>query len=101
MVPNEADAAAIARGEAAAVRLGCGACHVLPGIEWPRGRVGPDLAGFGRRATIAGSVPNRPATLARFVRDAPRFVPEGAMPAVPMSDREARDLAAWLQSLRD
>lgn len=101
IAPNEAETAAIARGAAAAERLGCGACHELPGVDWPRGAVGGDLEGFGRRAMIAGRLPNRPAELAAFVRDAPRFAPRGAMPAVPMSDAEARDIAAWLHSGRD
>lgn len=96
-----AEDAAIARGKAAAERLGCGACHDMPGIDWPEGRTGPSLAGFGDRALIAGSLPNRTARLAEFVRDAPALVPESGMPAVLMQDGEARDIAAWLSSLRD
>lgn len=96
-----AEDAAIERGKAAAERLGCGACHDMPGIDWPKGRTGPSLAGFGDRALIAGSLPNRTARLAEFVRDAPALVPESGMPAVPMQDGEARDIAAWLSSLRD
>jgi cytochrome c1 len=92
---------AIARGEAAAERLGCGACHMMPGVEWPQGRVGPPLAAFGDRALIAGELPNQPALLAAFVRDAPSLMPETTMPAIPMSERDARDIAAWLSSLHD
>jgi len=98
--PNQADAQAVMRGRAAAQRLGCGACHALPGIDWPQGRVGPDLAGYGARAMIAGRLPNRPETLAAFVRDAPAHVPGTAMPAIPMRKVDAGDIAAWLQSLR-
>lgn len=97
--PNPAEGAAIERGRQAAMRLGCGACHTMPEIDWPQGKVGPSLAGFGDRALIAGRVPNKPEELAKFVRDAPSLVPGTAMPAVAMSDTEARDLAAWLQSL--
>lgn len=97
--PNEADTRAIARGKDAAERLGCGACHTMPGIVWPRGNVGPNLADFGDRALIAGKFPNRPELLAKFVRHAPSLVPGTAMPAIPMHDEEARDIAAWLQSL--
>ena len=96
-----ADPDAIARGKAAAYRLGCGACHAMPGIDWPQGRVGPPLAGFGDRALIAGELPNRPAPLARFVRDAPALIPGPTMPAIAMSERDARDIAAWLSSLHD
>lgn len=101
IAPNAVDASAAARGKAAAERLGCGACHAMPGVGWPQGRVGPALAGFGERALIAGRVPNRPDALARFVRDAPSLAPGSAMPPIAMSDAEARDIAAWLHSLRD
>lgn len=97
--PNEAPADSVARGRDAAVRLGCGVCHVMPGIDWPKGSVGPSLEGFADRGLIAGRLPNRPDTLARFVRDAPSLVPGTAMPAIPMTDRDAADTAAWLGSL--
>jgi cytochrome c2 len=90
------DRTAIARGRAAAERLGCGACHSLPGVDWPKGRVGPPLEGFASQAMIAGRLPNRPDILARFVRDAPSIVPGTAMPAIPMREADARDVAAWL-----
>ena len=101
VAPPLADTAAIARGKAAAGRLGCGACHDMPGIDWPKGTAGPPLRGFGRRGLIAGRLPNDPPRLAAFVSDAPAEVPGSAMPAMPMSAREARDIAAWLQSLRE
>lgn len=91
----------IVRGEAAARRLGCGACHDMPGVNWPKGKVGPPLEHFGERALIAGAVPNEPALLAKFLRDAPAIVPTSAMPAIPMSDTDADDIAAWLGSLRE
>lgn len=97
--PGQADATLISDGKLAAERLGCGTCHDLPGVKWPRGQVGPALEGFGDRAMIAGRLPNRPETLARFVRDAPSLIPATAMPAIPMTDEEATAIAAWLQSL--
>jgi mono/diheme cytochrome c family protein len=89
-----------ARGREIAAALGCGACHVIPGISGARGLVGPPLGGFGSRSFIAGIVPNRPAVLARFVRDAPAIAPETAMPALPLSEADARHVAAWLYTLR-
>lgn len=90
----------IARGKQAAERFGCGACHTLPGVAWPKGRVGPSLEQFGSRAMIAGRLPNRPDTLARFVRDAPSLAPGTAMPAIPMPEADAHDIAAWLNAAR-
>lgn len=101
VAPPLSDSAAIARGEAAAGRLGCGACHDIPGIDWPKGHTGPPLAGFGNRGLVAGRLPNNIPQLAAFVRDAPAAVPGSGMPAIPMDASEARDIAAWLQSLRD
>lgn len=88
------------RGRQAVASIGCGVCHVIPGIAGARGRVGPPLDAFGTRAFIAGRVPNRPAELVRFVRDAPSVAPETAMPRLPLSDQQARDIAAYLYTLR-
>lgn len=85
-----------ANGRTVIERVGCAACHVVPGIRWPRGGVGPSLAGFAEQTLIAGRLPNRPEILAAFVRDAPAIVPGTAMPAMPISETEARDVAAYL-----
>lgn len=89
----QADARA---GLAAIERVGCGACHAIPGLAWPRGRAGPHLGGMAERALIAGRLPNRPEVLAAFVRNAPALTPQTAMPAMPLSKAEARDIAAYL-----
>ena len=81
------------RGRVAMERVGCGACHIVPGI-WPRGTTGPPLENFARRGMIAGKLPNRPDTLTAFLLD-----PSGtAMPRQPMTLAEATDLAAFLQA---
>jgi cytochrome c1 len=49
-----------------------------------------------QRALIAGRVPNEPELLAAFVRDAPSLVPETTMPAMPVSEQQSRDIAAYL-----
>ena len=85
-----------ARGREAAVGAGCGSCHVIPGIGWPQGTLGPPLDGFASRNLIAGTLPNRPEILAAYIRNAPALVPGSAMPAMPVSAAEARDIAAFL-----
>jgi mono/diheme cytochrome c family protein len=87
------------RGKRAIERAGCGACHTIPGIDWPQGRTAPALGGLEGRALIAGRLPNRPDVVAAFVRDAPALVPDSAMPAMPLSEREARDVAAYLYAI--
>jgi cytochrome c1 len=37
--------------------------------------------------------------LAAFVRDAPSLVPGTAMPAMPLTEAEARDVAAYLMAI--
>jgi cytochrome c2 len=91
-----ADAAA---GRAVVERVGCATCHDFPDIGWPRGAVGPALDGFAGQALIVGRIPNRPDLLAAFVRDAPAIVPGAAMPTMPITEEEARDVAAYLYTL--
>jgi len=88
------------RGREVVARIGCGVCHTVPGIAGARGRVGPPLDGFAARSFIAGQIPNRPDLLMRFVRDAPSLAPATAMPDLPLSEAEARDVAAFLLTLR-
>ena len=85
-----------ANGKAAIDRAGCGSCHSIPGIAWPQGTVGPQLGGLADRALIAGRLPNRPDLLAVYIRNAPSLVPGSAMPAMPVSEADARDIAAYL-----
>jgi cytochrome c1 len=87
------------RGRAALAELECGVCHVIPGVSGPRSHVGPPLAGFAHSVYVAGRFPNTPDVLARWVRDAPALAPETAMPAVAMSETQARDIAAYLLTL--
>lgn len=92
--------ASAVRGKAAIERVGCAACHSIPGVRWPVGAVGPSLEGFADQALIAGRLPNRPDLLAAFVRDAPAVLPGTTMPAMPLSEAEARDVAAYLYGRR-
>ncbi len=86
-------------GEQAVVRGACGSCHLIPGVPLADGMAGPSLANLGRRAMIGGVLPNTPANLALWMRDPQRFAPGGAMPPTPMSEVEAREAAAYLETL--
>lgn len=96
----------VAQGDAAEglrviERAGCAACHAIPGVRWPEGRTGGSLAGVGSRPLIAGRLPNQPGVMADFVRDAPALLPDTAMPPMPLTPAEARDVAAYLYTLDD
>jgi cytochrome c1 len=84
------------RGRQSILNVGCGACHTIPGIRWPQGMSAPALNGMAERALIAGRVPNDPETLSAFIRDAPSVMPGATMPAMPLSEQESRDIAAYL-----
>lgn len=98
--PLEIAAGDADRGKAAIVRVGCIACHEIPGVRGRSGHVGPPLAGFAERAMIAGTIPNRADMLATFVRNAPSLVPQTGMPPLPLDAQEARDVATFLYTLR-
>lgn len=88
------------RGLKIITELGCAACHTIPGVEWPQGRVGPSLEHFPSQTLIAGTLPNRPDMLAAFLADAPSLVPGTGMPPIAMSSRDAQDAAAYLYAIR-
>ena len=87
-------------GRAIVGRVGCGACHVIPGVPGARGSVGPSLEGFAARGYIGGVQPNTPAVLVAWLRDPPAFSPRTAMPPQPLDEREALQVAAFLYTLK-
>jgi cytochrome c1 len=89
-----------AAGSTAITEVACGVCHVIPGVAGATGIVGPSLAGFGQRQLIGGVAPNQPDVLIRWVRNAPSIAPSTGMPELPLSEAQARDIAAYLLTLR-
>lgn len=87
------------RGQAIVARVGCGACHLIPGVVGAVGRVGPPLRGFAARAYVGGVAANRPDQLARWLIDPRALSPGTAMPALGLRPDEARDIAAFLYTL--
>ena len=89
-----------ANAPALMVRNGCAGCHVISGVPGAAGRTGPELAGLDRQKFIAGTVPNNPENLVRWIREARRFDPHTAMPSTLVSEADARDMAAYLYAIR-
>jgi cytochrome c len=88
------------RAPALLIRYGCAGCHTIPGVPAATGQVGPALAGFGRRVYIGGTVTNNPNRLIDWLVDPRRLDAKSAMPATGISGAEARDVAAYLYTLR-
>lgn len=95
--PGRGDAA---RGRAALHQYACGTCHRIPGITGAHAPVGPPLDGIGTRRFIAGLLPNSPENMVRWLRAPRELNPRTAMPDLGITERDARDIAAYLQSLR-
>ena len=88
----------VRRGAQVIAQFHCGSCHSIPGIRGAEGMVAPPLEHFSQRSFIAGELPNTPENLVRWVKDPPAVEPGTAMPALGLSDQQARDVAAYLYS---
>jgi cytochrome c len=79
---------------------GCAGCHTLPGASEPAGQVGPDLTQMARRVYVGGVLTNTPDNLVAYIVDPRSIDPKSAMPRTGISPDEARDVAAYLYSIR-
>jgi cytochrome c len=88
------------RGRALIRQYGCGSCHTVPGVSGADGLVGPPLTRFGARSYIAGELPNNADNLQRWIRSPRSVEPGTAMPELGVTELDARDIAAYLYTLR-
>jgi cytochrome c2 len=88
------------RGARLIHQFGCGSCHMIPGIEGADGLVGPPLEHIGERTIIAGLLPNTPENMQTWLMNPQAIVPGNAMPNMELNDNEAKDVAAYLYTLR-
>jgi len=79
---------------------GCGSCHSIPGVPGATGMVGPPMDHMASRMYIAGRLPNEPAAMVSWLRSPQHFEPATAMPEMGVSEADARDIAAYLYTLR-
>ena len=103
---GEADAAALTgggspkRGAELIRSYGCGACHSVPRVPGANATVGPNLQGIASRAYIAGVLPNVPNNMVRWIQNPQAVDQKTAMPNLNVSSRDARDIAAYLYTLK-
>jgi cytochrome c len=95
--PDHADAETGAR---LAWAYGCGTCHVIPGVVGADAEIGPPLSGWSRRSYIAGTLPNEPDELVRWIVDPQMVEPYTAMPDLGVTEGQARHIAAYLYTLQ-
>jgi putative membrane protein len=87
------------RGRDTMRTYGCATCHTIPGVDGAIGSVGPPLTQVARRSYVAGA-PNTPDRLVQFLRHPRRVRPGTPMPELGVTERDARDIAAYLYTLR-
>jgi cytochrome c2 len=88
------------RGRYVLLQYGCITCHDIPGVVGAAIPVGPPLDGMALRSFIGGVMPNSAENMVRWLLAPQQFVPDGAMPNLGVTERDARDMAAYLESLR-
>ena len=73
-------------------RYGCTACH--------EAYVAPPFDRMAARSYIAGRFPNIPIVMTEWIRHPQAMKPGTAMPDLGVSQRDARDMTAYLATLR-
>ena len=77
----------------------CVGCHTIKGVS--AGVLAPDLTHFGSRSMFAaGMWPTTPENVAEWVKDPQRLKPGVKMPALGLTDEQAKAVAAYLLGLK-
>jgi cytochrome c1 len=79
---------------------GCGSCHRIPGVAGAVASVGPPLDQFATRSSVAGTMPNTAINVIAWIEHPQRHHPGSLMPEMDVNETDARDIAAFLSTLR-
>ena len=90
----------VQRGRVAIRQYACPTCHLIPGITGANATVGPPLKGIAGRSYLGGVLRNTPDQMVAWLRNPQRFAPLSAMPDLGVTEADARDIAAYLYTLR-
>ena len=90
----------VSRGRTAIGKYGCGACHTIPGITQATATVGPPLTQIAVRQYLGGHLVNTPDNMMKWLQHPQQIDPKNAMPEMGITDQDARDIAAYLYTLR-
>jgi mono/diheme cytochrome c family protein len=74
----------------------CDTCHVIDGVVGPHSSTGPPLKHWSRRGYIAGTLPNTPANLERWIMAPQAVKPRTLMPALDVPPAAAQAMANYL-----
>ena len=88
------------RGHELITQYGCPSCHTIPGVKGPKGAVGPPLDKMAVRTLIGGKVQNTPQNMIAWLQNPQAFDPGSGMPNLNVKPDDARDITAYLFTLR-
>lgn len=88
------------RGQRLLNEYGCQSCHTIPGVLEANATVGPPLDDWADRHYIAGALPNTAENLIAWIRVPQSIEPGTVMPDMDVTEQDARDMAAYLFTLR-
>ncbi|HEV8658582.1 MAG TPA: c-type cytochrome [Thermoanaerobaculia bacterium] len=88
------------RGKQLIEQYGCQSCHVVPGVKGPKGVVGPSLDKMAVRTFIGGKVQNTSQNMTQWLQNPQAFDPGNAMPNLGVTPVDARDITAYLFTLK-
>lgn len=88
------------RGQRAIEKYGCGSCHAIPGVSGADSVVAPPLTSIGSRMYLAGHIQNTPENMMQWIRHPQQHEPKTVMPNMGVTESDARDIAAYLYTLR-
>jgi cytochrome c2 len=80
-------------------QYGCTTCHIIPGVDGT-GMIGPSLEHVATRPVIAQKIPNTPQSMAGYIQNPLASNPQNEMPNLGVKPDEARDIAAYLYTLK-
>jgi cytochrome c len=88
------------RGKQLIEQYGCNSCHIVPGIDGAKGMVGPSLEHVASRQIIAAKLPNSQPNMTAYIQNPQMTNPDNAMPNLGVKPDEARDIVAYLYTLK-
>ena len=80
------------------IQYGCPTCHVIPHVPGAVGKVGPSLRSLSQRSYLAGTLPNTPANLERWLMHPQSIHPGTAMPEMGIDAPDAQQMAEFLEA---
>lgn len=76
----------------------CDNCHIIGGMVGPKTHIGPSLERWNERKYIAGTLPNTPENLVRWIVEPKAISPHTMMPDLGVIELHARQMARYLMT---